>query len=661
MNATPGRVWRLTAALCCAALPAVLWPEVTARAASLWPGVGESALPWLSGHTLLLWVALPVVTLSAAVLFLAPGLLLALATRRGTSVPTWCLSAVPFAIGEAIVTVTVLQVVLPAPPQGSLVGGTSLALTILTGALVATASSRRDLAWPLIGRRATIPLAAAVAAVLLGTVLLAPKLLWESFNGDGAHAFEASRLLLRQSWPFFPVAAGDIAGFPGSTSMLFTWPNAWFLGLLGPIDAAVRVPFVIYLPLLVLALHALVEEGGRPAGGRAVTALWLAVVPFVLAMAYSASYEPYHADLALPGVQDLLLLVVVLGFVHAMLRRELGWVITFALLSHLSLPNGLVLMGFWLVAELLVMRPVPWQALRYGAAAIGACLVASAALPAILAATGQPPPGGEYGFAGAVADVLHINFLQWSRFGWLLVGGAVIPVVLLARWRGQDAVARRVTVLTACYFLFFYMQARVALHHFAPAMVFPLIVALRMRPEEASARVRYLNLLRAGAVVAIVLAAPRAFAIATNTREVGRAIHQVVGPPDGSEPAVYRAASLLGTLFPAAWDPSVPEQAYGGSPLAWLRYAGSGADPGTSAYLLRRTMSRDTMSADRPTQTGEFTLVVRDSATLAAHRALRPRTDRRSPTFRVPRETLFGPPGRGTIDLATPLQRFLAR
>lgn len=661
MNATPQRVWRLTAALCCAGLPALFWPDVVARAAALWPQAGQSAWPWLPGHVLLLWVAVPLVTLSAAVLWLAPGLLLAMTARRGTSIPSWCLGAVPFAIGTTIATVTAMQVALPGPPSARMSGAAALGLTVLAGAVASAAAARRELAWPFTGRRATIPLAAAVTAVVLGAVLLAPKLLWESFNGDGAHAFEASRLLLRQSWPFFPVAAGDIAGFPGPTSMLFTWPNAWFLGLLGPIDAAVRLPFVIYLPLLVLALQAIAEEGGRPVGGRAVATLWLAIVPFILAMAYSASYEPYHADLALPGVQDLLLLLVVLGFVHAMIRREAGWAIGFALLSHLSLPNGLVLVGFWLVAELLVMRPLPRRALRLGVVAIVLCLAVSAGLPALLAAIGQPPPGGEYGLAGAIADVLRINLLEWRRFGWLLVGGAIVPVLLLARWRDQDDVARRVTVLATCYFLFFYMQARVALHHFAPAMVLPLVVALRLRPDEAKARMRHLNLLRAGAIVAIVLAAPRGFAIATNTREVGRAIHQEIGPSDGSDPAVYRAASLLGTLFPPAWDQAVPEQRYGGSPLAWLRYAGSGADPGTSAYLLRPTTPSDALPGDAPNRAGGTTLVVRDSATLAAHRALRPRTDLRAQVFLVPRATLFGPPGRGTIDLATPLQRFLTR
>lgn len=653
MTATPGKVWRLTLGLLLGALPVTLWPGAIARAAALWPAAGETALPWLPGHGVLVLVGVPLLTLSAATLFLAPGLLLALLARRGTSLPVWFLSAVPFAVAGAALVVTVLQWSQPGAPSAWMVGAAAMALTTMAGALAALGSARAPIPWPVATARAGLPLGVAVVALLLATVMLAPKLLWESFNGDGAHAFEASRLLLTRAWPFFPADAGDIAGFPGPTSLLFTWPNAWFLGLLGPVDAAVRLPFVIYLPLLLLALHAVAEEGGRRVGGRTVATLWLAAIPFVLAMAYSASYEPYHADLALPGVQDLLLLIGAVGFFHAMIRREPAWIVAFAILSHLSLPNGLVLVGFWLLAELLVMRPVPWRALRLGGGAAVVCVAVSAAMPVLLGATGQVAPGNEYGLARAIGDVLHVNPFEWRRLGWLLIGGAIFPVVTLAWWRRQDDVARRVSVVTVGYFLFFHIQARVSLHHFAPAMVLPLIVAARIRPAVAAELGRYLWSWRIAALVAIVLAAPRSFAIATSTRTVGRAIAQRVGSHADSDARVFRAASLLNHLFPPAWSAAVPERTYGGSPLAWLRYAGTDT---TAAYLL---LPRDRMAAiggSVVAMSDDAVLIVRDSATLTRHRNLRPGTDRHAPVFAVPRTTLFGG-APGSVDLLDWLRR----
>lgn len=638
------QVVRWTVAFLVVAAPVVLWPEALARAAALWPLAGDTAWPWPAGHGVTV-LAVPLVALSAATLFLAPGLLLALLTRRATSAATWVLTATPIALGVAAI------VVAARPGRvGISTAAISLLLIAVTGGLASLVAARAALPWPLPDRRAARPLVAAGAVILLATLGLGPKLLWESFNGDGAHAFEASRLLLTRPWPFFPAMAGDVAGFPGPTSMLFIWPNAWFLGVFGTVDAAVRLPFVIYLPLLVLALQSLAEERGRPLGGRTQVALWLGMIPLVLAMAYSASYEPYQADLALPGVQDLLLLVVVVGFFHAMVRREFGWALVFALLSQFSLPNGLVLMGFWLIAEIFVTRPVPTRALLAGGGAVVLSVVAAALLPALVTAMGHPAPGGEYGLARAIGDVLRIDPFHWRRMAWWLVGGAIFPVITLAWWRRQDDVARRLTVVACAYFLFFHVQARVALHHFVPAMILPLVVAARLRPAEGDARRRHLRWWLLGTAVATVLAAPRSPHIATVTRTVGMSVARQVGDYRDSDPAVFRAASLLSELFPPSWAATVPAEAYGGSPLAWMRYASDTISPRT-AYLLVPTGGGTTPGGEVVAETADARLLVLDRATLAAHRALRPRTDTRAPVFAVPRTTLFGPGGPRTVDL----------
>lgn len=661
MNATQRQLLRLSASLVAASLPAVLLSGAVARAGAMW-ALAEGAQPyWVPSEGLLLYGLVPVALLSAVVLFLAPGLLLALAAGRATSVATWLLSAVPFSLLSAMLVLALSRSMLPAKSHGILPGLLMLGC-IGVGAVIAKfAIDRRSRPWPFTQRDDGFPLVLAGVGVTLLYLVLAPKFLWENFNGDGAHAFEVSRLLLRQPWPFFPERAGVVATFPGTTSMLFAFPNAWFIRLFGPIEAAVRLPFLLYLPLLALGIQALAEEGGRRLERRTVASIWLGLMAFVFAMAFSASYSPYHADIALPAVQDTLLLAVTLGFLHAMVRREWGWAASFGLLMYVSLPSGLLLMGFWLLAELAVVRPRPWRAATVVAITLAGCMVTAGVFVAGLGWSGQPLPGGEYGLSRTIADVLRIDPTNWRRAVYVLVGGAIFPVCMLFAWRRQDDVARRVTVVVLGYFLFFSVQARFSLHHMVPAMVLPLVVAARLRPEPAPALVRYHWLWQAAAVAALVLSLPESFAISTTARRVGMSIAQQVGSYEESDATVFEASALLDTLFPADWDPTVPQQSYGGSALPWLRYAHVGrAEVGTN-YVLSRAAQAAQSTTPSLAANASYRLDVLDERVHQAHRQLRPAANTHASIYAVPRRSLFGPGGPHTVNVGNLLRRIAAR
>ncbi len=101
-------------------------------------------------------------------------------------------------------------------------------------------------------------------------------------------------------------------------------------------------------------------ERGRPATrGLLVLAVWLGLVVYTLAMAFSATYSPYIADLAMPAPRETLLMVCFLGFVRAMVRREYAWVAGFGVLTYRALPSGILLMMLWLFAEIVLVRPIP--------------------------------------------------------------------------------------------------------------------------------------------------------------------------------------------------------------------------------------------------------------------------------------------------------------
>ena len=167
----------------------------------------------------------------------------------------------------------------------------------------------------------------------------------------------SSRLLVRQAFPFWPERAGIVAFFPGFTTMLFAYPNGWYLRLFGEVEGAVRLPFLLHLTVLAAAVVALAEQGRAALTRRAVIAIWISLLAFTLAMAFSATYDPYSADISMPGAQDALLVVCVLGWVHAWLRSEWKWLALFTVLAYTASPNGMQLMGFWLVAAVLVFRP----------------------------------------------------------------------------------------------------------------------------------------------------------------------------------------------------------------------------------------------------------------------------------------------------------------
>jgi hypothetical protein len=423
--------------------------------------------------------------------------------------------------------------------------------------------------------------------------------------------------------------------------MLFTYPNAWYLRLFGEVEASVRFPFLLHLTVLHAAILALAEHGGVRIRATVVVALWLSLLAFAIAMAFSATYNPYSADIALPGVQDTLLMVCFLGWVHAFLHRDWGWTALFAALTYASLPSGLLLMGFWLLAELAVSRPRGWHDVgRAGLLLAGCLLLGWLGTRAILAVSALRP-GGEYGLTGILRYFAFLQFTDWRRFLFVLVASGIFPALALLRWRAGDRVGRTVTLATILYFAFFFVQAQTALHHYVPAMIGPLVVAARLEGSVRSRPPLGTRAWLAAAVIAIALSLPASFQVRREGRLVGATISEKIGTYSVSDPAVLSASTLLSALWPYDWNRTVPDSSYGGSPLVWNHYARHGTlDAGANYFL---------MPADQPPQEG-LRLVARDSlASLyvrsvdiwQAHRDLRPPTPPGSPVYFIPRGILF--------------------
>src|SRR5262249_45764186 len=156
---------------------------------------------------------------SACVAVMTPGLLLAVESRR-EGVELWVARAFALSLVGVSIAAPLAQGGLRMPVTGR--GVLALLAGIAGPCGLWGARERRR------GRSGLPPAPAGTVGVVVLTVLvplglfigLLPKFLWESFNGDGAHAFESARLAAHQFLPFWDRAAGDIASFPGMSTVL---------------------------------------------------------------------------------------------------------------------------------------------------------------------------------------------------------------------------------------------------------------------------------------------------------------------------------------------------------------------------------------------------------------------------------------------------------
>jgi len=225
---------------------------------SLHPWANSASPFFIAEHGFLLYLWAPLVALSSFVLLLTPGLSLALMTHQPRNVAEWIL--VGFV--ASLVLLSLVLGIVQSAQETPLTGLASLKLISISG-LAAFAilffgelkAPRKEWPWERKNAAYTLVLMAVVPMLLL--VVLSPKFYWETFNGDGVHAYESARLLLTQAVPFWPGEAGGIAAYPDASSFLFAYPMSWFIRVFGSHEIAARLPYLLFLIPLFGALLAL--------------------------------------------------------------------------------------------------------------------------------------------------------------------------------------------------------------------------------------------------------------------------------------------------------------------------------------------------------------------------------------------------------------------
>jgi hypothetical protein len=572
--------------LLAASAPAIAAPWVGEAMETLVRSV-DLAQPYLSGsRPALLYLAMPAVVLASFVLVLGPGLLAALALDRAPTPARWISNGFLLSL-FGVSALMVLLLCFGSSPTGASfvawVAAGQVASAAWLGVRLRRGPPPRSPFGP--GNRAFWWSLAAL--LVLGLVGLTPKLFWEAFNGDGHEMNGVARLLLVRPVPFSPPDSGAMSGYPGVNMMLTAYPVSWFSRLFGDQPSAARIPFLLFLGVLQAATVAFAERRRGRLDGTVHALIAMGLVSYALVMCYSATYDPYGADVALPATQDTLLIALFLIAVVAQLQGEsfLEAGATFGML--LCSPNGLPLAVVWLAARAFVARQPPWPALGRSLAILVACMVLSSLVPTIVGALGLPLPGQQHSATNLLRRFGHIEPLDLRRFLFLFVPCGIYPIAALLDLRRSASDSQAMLLTSFGIFAIYYPLATLSLHYFAPAMVLPL-AAFWSGGHRGDWRSRPgVRLVLVGlALLAVGLNLPTGTALYDATRELGERI-DVSGASglDANEPRAHRASLALRLLFPGSAFIGVPDERLGLS-APTMRYYAERAPSGEKHYAL---------------------------------------------------------------------------
>jgi hypothetical protein len=433
-------------------------------------------------------------------------------------------------------------------------------------------------------RELAVPAIAVVLVLALGAALMPGKITIEALEGDATEVRGFAASLFERGLPRWDLETGAWGFYP--TFVFVAYPVFFSLAIGGESEAAVRLPALLFLGVLMLVtfdLAARKERAGVGAGGGAAgsDAGWTAgaLAPVLaagyLAMqvgAYYAGYHPFHGDLGCSPLEEWV--VTALAMAAVLLVRDgapfLGAVC--ALLSVLTFPSGLMLVGLLGVAGFAASR----SELRRAVVRCGLAFAALAALYAVLLVIYTTWNGSFEAMIGEWYSKYFEGRASFGRenparilraLGWfaLLCGGLPLAGFPLAAWRG-DRIARWLAAAGGAWLAFFLLSPNKNVHYFLPIALIPVAIAIRSFPDAGTAaatgrrRARAFGVfslaLTASTIAAIWLCRPSPAPPYTADREFGR---RTLFLADSEEEAVAFSKVIYNLLEPLwRWKPGAP-------------------------------------------------------------------------------------------------------
>src|SRR5262245_12935728 len=606
---TKETLWRIPLSLGLGCLPSLLGHETVARVSTMYR-LSTGSHPYLQvSEAGLLYVITPAVVASSFVLFLFPGATIAVALGQARSAAEWIVLAFGCSLVLSIALGTVARLVFGGPLASRLLlpfwlGAAALGWAIfilrmsrgivLTSPFVRWADLRRIL-W-MIG----IP--------FVGAATLVPKIFWENFNVDGIEAFEFGRSLTTHLLPYWEIQDG-IFGFYHNF-LLFAYPNHWFITLFGPVEAAARLPFLLYLVVLFAVLILLIEwTSVRRLSGIEEGALLLGLASYTVVQVYNTNYEPFFADIAEMAATDTLWVICFLSTCYALWTGQSGWFWVFGLMTHMASPGGLFLLAALLPATFFSPAPERGKQLMAIAQVIGVCLLMTAAYEILYNPLVVDRVNNQFSAKNMLRRLYPPSLTEFIRFNALVFPSGILPALSLLAVRRKDQASWVIAGTTVVYFAGIYLQAWTALHQFTPVMVLPLVVFWRRYLDSSRAMQMWvLPAVGLTTVLSFLLSLPRHFQINQAVREFGQATLYKVGDYERSYERSIRGGSSLSALLPANYRLQYPNQPWGTDSPSWIYYAAREKPPDTTInyvvqpaseplpFGLERVMTRDGVS-----------------------------------------------------------------
>ena len=564
----------LVLSFCVGSLPALVGQEVLSQVTGLY-GLGSGPHPYFQlSHAGLLYVIMPVVVTSSFILFLFPGAILTLALGQARSAVEW----IVFAFGSSLLLSIILST------SAKLVLGTPLTLPVMISLWMGTAMVAVLFLVFQLRKEVTLPCPVVqwsdvrrilwmLGIVFIGVTVFVPKIFWENFNLDGIEAFEFGRSLSTHLLPYWDIQDG-VFGFYHNF-LLFAYPNHWFITLFGPIEAAARLPFFLYLVVLFAALILLIEwKCARELSVVEEVAILFGLVLYTVVQTYNTNYEPFFADLAEMAATDSLQVVCFLSACYALWAGRFLWFWIFALMTHFATPGGLLLLIALALAIILVRSP-DWRGqLQTLGLVILACFLIGFAYETLYNSVVLGGVNDQFSAKNMLRRFYPPTVTEYVRFNALVFSSGILPALFLLMVRRKDPAALMMAVVTLVYFGVLYLQAWTSLHQFTPVMVLPFVVFWRSYLGFPIRTQRWLlPAIAITTTLALFLSLPRHFQVNQATREFGLATSYRIGDYEKSYEDAARSGWSLFALLPEDYRLQYPDQPWGTDPYSWIYYA----------------------------------------------------------------------------------------
>jgi hypothetical protein len=341
-------------------------------------------------------------------------------------------------------------------------------------------------------------------------------------EGDATEVMGFGLSLFDRAVPEWDLETGAWGFYP--TFVFVAYPVFFSLALGGISEAAVRLPGLLFLGVMMFAAYDLAR---RSISGGAAHLPWRRVLPPVLLTGFLslivgaqyAGYHPFHGDLACSPLEEW----IVTGFAMAtviLVRDGMPRLAAAsALLSILTFPSGLMLVGLLGLGGLAfgdrearqsVWRTGMWLGIFLAVYAVALALftISRGTFAPMIAEWRTKYFAGRASF-GAEHPARMLQAAGWTA---LLCGGLSIFGLVLAWIRG-DRIARWVAAAALVWISFFLLSPSKNVHYFMPIALLPVVAALRSGAPSW--------LLTASTLVCLVLVWPKRVPPYTADREFG--------------------------------------------------------------------------------------------------------------------------------------------